>query len=205
MQGALPLGPFTLFVVDEAFADSQFYQTLKQTGKYDKVSTTIHRNWKGWCRMKKNILILLSLVPVIIGYLVNNLIMVPAIGMAGFFLLPPLTTVFWFYLGKQYARKWKPVPAVLIAHAVGICSLLIYLWQFLFETDQTRNIVLAGFSQMFSASTPLYLFGGIAMLVESQPNYAGRATMVALQVIALIYMVIVFSIGLYLEKKQIKE
>lgn len=135
--------------------------------------------------MKKSVLILLTLVPVIVGYLVNVLITVPVIGIASFYLLPLLTTAFWFYLGKQFARKWKPVPAVLIAHTVGICSLLVYLWQFLLETDETRSLTLAGFSQMFSASTPLYLFGGIARLVERQPNYAGRATMVAMQVIAL--------------------
>ena len=55
---------------------------------------------------------------------------------------------------------------------------------------------------MFSASTPLYLFGGIARLVERQPNYAGRATMVAMQVIALVYMTIVSCIGIYWEKKR---
>ncbi len=134
--------------------------------------------------------------------IVNVLIMVPVIGMAGFYLLPLLTTAFWFYLGKQFARKWKPVPAVLIAHTVGICSLLVYLWQFLLETDETRSWTLAGFSQMFSASTPLYLFGRIARLVEHRPNYAGRATMVAMQVIALVYMTIVFCIGIYWEKKR---
>ena len=152
--------------------------------------------------MKKSVLILLTLTPVIVGYLVNILIMVPVIGTAGFFLLPLLTTVFWFYLGKQYARRWKPVPAVLIAHTVGICSLLVYLWQFLLETDETRSLTFAAFSQMFSASTPLYLFGRIAILFESQPNYAGRATMVAMQVIALVYMTIVFCIGIYWEKKR---
>ena len=134
--------------------------------------------------------------------IVNVLIMVPVIGMAGFYLLPLLTTAFWFYLGKQFARKWKPVPAVLIAHTVGICSLLVYLWQFLLETDETRSWTLAGFSQMFSASTPLYLFGRIARLVEHRPNYAGRATMVAMQVIALVYMTVVFCIGIYWEKKR---
>lgn len=131
--------------------------------------------------------------------------MVPVIGMAGFYLLPLVTTVFWFFLGKQYARKWKVAPAVLIAHTVGVCSLLIYLWQFLLETDVTRSMTLAVFSQMFSASTPLCLFGGIARLVETQPNYAGRATMVAMQVISLVYMVIVFSVGMYMEKKRTKE
>ena len=152
--------------------------------------------------MKKSVLILLTLVPVIVGYLVNVLIVVPIIGTAGFYLLPLCTTAFWVYLGKQYARKWKTLPAVLIAHIVGVCSLLVYLWQFLLETDETRNMTLAAFSQMFSTATPLYLFGGIARLVESQPNYAGRATMVAMQVIALIYMMIVFCIGIYMEKRK---
>ena len=152
--------------------------------------------------MKKIVLFLLTLVPVVVGYIVNVLIMVPVIGMAGFYLLPLFTTAFWIYLGKQYARRWKTVPALLIAHAVGFCSLLVYLWQFLLETDETRNLTLAAFSQMFSASTPLYLFGGIARLVESQPNYIGRASMVAMQVIALIYMIIVFCIGIYLEKRK---
>lgn len=154
--------------------------------------------------MKKSVLLLLSLVPVVVGWLVNILILVPVIGMAGFYLLPLLTTVFWFYLGKQYAKRWKVVPAVLMAHTVGICSLLIYLWQFLLETDVTRSLTLAAFSQMFSASTPLYLIGRIAVLFESQPNYAGRTSMVAMQVIGLVYMIIVFSIGIYTEKKKIK-
>ena len=152
--------------------------------------------------MKKSILFLLTLVPVVVGYLVNVWIMVPVIGTASFYLLPLFTTAFWVYLGRQYARRWRTVPALLIAHAVGFCSLLVYLWQFLLETDETRNLTLAVFSQMFSASTPLYLFGGIARLVESQPNYAGRASMVAMQVIALIYMMIVFCIGIYLEKRK---
>ena len=152
--------------------------------------------------MKKSVLILLTLVPLIVGYLVNVLIMVPKIGMVIFYLLPLCTTAFWGCLGKQYARKWKTLPAVLIAHIVGVCSLLVYLWQFLLETDETRNIRLAALSQMFSAATPLYLFGGIAQLVESQPDYAGIATSVAMQVIALIYMMIVFCIGIYLEKRK---
>ena len=152
--------------------------------------------------MKKSVLLLLTLVPVIVGYLVNVLLMVPVIGMAGFYLLPLCTTAFWLYLGNQYAREWKTLPSVLIAHIVGFCSLLVYLWQFLLETDATRNTRLAGFSQMFSASTPLYLLAGIARLVERQPNYTGMATMVAMQVIALVYMMIVFCIGIYWEKRK---
>lgn len=152
--------------------------------------------------MKKSVLFLLTLVPPVVGYFVNVLITVPVIGMAGFYLLPLFTTAFWIYLGRQYARRWSTVPALLIAHAVGFCSLLVYLWQFLLETEETRNMTFAVFSQMFSASTPLYLFGRIARLAESQPNYAGSASMAAMQVIALVYMVIVFCIGIYLEKRK---
>ena len=152
--------------------------------------------------MKKCVLILLTVVPVIVGYLVNVLIMVPLIGMAAFYLLPVCTTVFWIYLGRQYARVWNPVAGVLLAHAVGAVSLLIYLWQFLLNTAETRNTALAGFSQMFSAATPLDLLARLARLVESEPNYAGMKTMVAMQVLALVYMVIVFCIGIYLEKRK---
>ncbi len=153
--------------------------------------------------MKKSVLVLLSFVPVIVGYLVNVLLTVPGIGMAGFYLLPLAATGFWFYLGKQYARcTWKTVPAILIAHAAGICLLLLYLWQFLIETDQTRSLVLAGLSQMFAASTPMYLFSWLAVLFESQPNYAGRTTFVALQVIALAYMMIIFSAAFFRERKK---
>ncbi len=148
------------------------------------------------------VLILCSFIPIIVGYLVNILIMVPLIGMTGFYTFPILATICWFHLGKEYAKKWKTLPAILIAHALGIISLIIYLWQFLLETDVTRNMFLSGFSQMFSASTPLYLLGFIARFFESEPNYAGRASMVALQVIALVYMIIVFSIGIYFEKKK---
>ena len=156
---------------------------------------------KGWYHMKKRNMILLSFVPVIVGYLVNLMIMIPVIGMACYYLLPLLTTVFWLRLGRQYVRSWKPGPAILIAHAVGICSLLVYLWQFLLETDETRNFILAGFSQMFSAATPMFLFGRLALLFETQPNYIGRASMVAMQVIALVYMMVVFLIGMFFKKR----
>lgn len=113
-------------------------------------------------------------------FLINLLILVPVIGSLCYYLLPLLTTAFWFCLGKQYVRRWKPVPAVLIAHAVGICSLLIYFWQFFLETDETRNMVLAVFSQAFSSSSPLFLFNWIALNFESQPNYIGEATFTAI-------------------------
>ena len=60
-----------------------------------------------WCHMKKSVLFLLTLVPVAVGALANVLLTVPVIGAAGFYLLPLVTTAFWIYLGRQYARRWK--------------------------------------------------------------------------------------------------
>ena len=152
--------------------------------------------------MKKSTLVLLTFVPIVVGYLVNITLLLPVIGMLGFYVLPLLTTVFWFYLGRQYARSdWKTIPAILIGNATGIISLLVYLWQFLLVTEEARNLPLAGASQMFSASVPTWLLARIAILFESQPNYIGRASMVALQVISVIYMLAVFCAGMLWEKK----
>ena len=155
--------------------------------------------------MKKSILVLLTLVPVVAGYLINNVLLLPVIGMIAFYVVPILVLIFWFYLGSQYANTtWKIIPSALIGNAIGIISVLLYVWQFIFETDETRNIVVAGFSQMFSAATPLYLIGRLAILFESQPNYAGRGTMTAMQVIALIVMILVFMFGYIWRKNKNK-
>ena len=156
--------------------------------------------------MKKSVLLLLTLTPVLVGYLINWLILVPVIGMPIFYIAPLLMLVFWFYLGGKYADStWKAIPSILIAHAVGIVSVLLYIWQFIFETDETRNMAIAVFSQMFSAATPIYLFWGIARLFESQPNYAGRATMMAMQVIAVVVMILVFTFGYIWQKRKAKK
>ena len=153
--------------------------------------------------MKKSLLLLLTLVPIAAGWLINALFFVPPIGMAAFYILPLLVLAFWFHLGRQYAdTAWKALPSILIGNAVGIVSLALYVWQFIFETDETRNLSVAAFSQMFTAGTPMYLWGGIARLFETQPNYAGRTAMTALQVISLLVMMLVFAVGYCWQKKK---
>lgn len=153
--------------------------------------------------MKKSVLVLLTFVPFIVGHIINISIRIPVIGMIIFYVLPLLTTVFWFYLGRQYARStWKIIPALFIGNATVVVSLLIYLWQYLFKTDETRNVVLMSVAQMFSDATPTYLLGRIAILFETQPNYIASSTfMVALNVISFVYMVVVFLFGFIWEKK----
>ena len=156
--------------------------------------------------MKKQTLILLTFVPIIIGYVINLTILLPGIGTVFFYVLPILTTVFWFYLGRLFAHTtWKAIPAILIGNATGIVSILVYLWQFLLETNETRNLTLAGFSQMFPASAPYYLLIKIAILFEKEPHTIGMASTTALQVLSVVYMIAVFGIAVLWEKIQIKK
>ena len=50
--------------------------------------------------MKKQTLVLLTFIPIIVGYVINLTILLPGIGTAFFYVLPLLATVFWFYLGR---------------------------------------------------------------------------------------------------------
>ena len=151
--------------------------------------------------MKKVLLVLAAFVPVLVGVVVNYTLAIPLIGPLLFTLLPLLTTAFWAFLGWQYARSgWKALPAVLTANSLGILSLAVYLWQFFGHTDEARNLALAGAPQMFSASTPTWFLGRFAILFESLPNYVGRAAMMGLQVLALVYMILVFVCGFATEK-----
>ena len=55
--------------------------------------------------MKKGVLILLTFVPIIIGWAMNLMILIPIFGMILFYALPVVTTIFWIYLGKQFAHR----------------------------------------------------------------------------------------------------
>ena len=148
--------------------------------------------------MKKIVLLLLTFVPFIIGR-VNNISLVllpPGIGGFVWLMLPLLTTIFWFFLGREYGRSaWKTIPALLIGNATGIISLVIYVWQYLLTNDEMVNISLLTTAHMFSNAAPLYLFARIGMLFETQPNYVGTATVAAMNIIAFIYWIVIFSCG----------
>ena len=153
--------------------------------------------------MKKGTLVLLTLIPVLVGYIVNWTLLLPVVGSLLFFLLPLATTVFWFYLGGRYAcAGWNAPCSLLTGNAVGILSLAVYVWQCVLLPDEKVNLFLAVVSQMFSAAVPTWLFGRVAMLFETQPDYIGETTALALQVIAVLYMVAVFGCGYAWEKRK---
>ncbi len=146
--------------------------------------------------MKKVILVLLTFVPIPAGYLVNLFLPVPMVGALAYYVIPLIVLAFWFWLGGCYAKTgWGAVRSVLTGSVSGILSLALYLWQFWIQSDETRNLALAGLSQMYASAAPAYLTARLAILFEARPDYAGKAAMTALQVISLILMMAVFTAG----------
>ena len=133
--------------------------------------------------MKKIILIILTLVPILIGWLINVFIHVPKVGMALLYVLPFVVLVFWFWLGRQYAKTdWRPLSAIIIGSASGLISLVLYIWQFHILTEEGRNMFIAGLSQMYFAAVPEWIF-------------ARSGLYLVIHIIALVLMIAVFTFG----------
>jgi hypothetical protein len=145
--------------------------------------------------MQRNVLILLTFVPVLTGYLLNRLILVPGLGTLLFYLMPCVTLLFWFFLGTRYAKSdWNFIQSTVIGNGVGILSLGLYFWQFLLCGDDSRNIFLAGFSQDFTSNTNLFT-ARLAMLFEAEKNTISQTSTTAMQVLGLLFMIIIFMLG----------
>lgn len=158
--------------------------------------------------MKKWLLVAFTFVPILVGYLINRLLLFPVIGGLFFYLLPLGTTVFWFFVGRWYGRSsWKTVPAILIGNATGLVSLAISLWRYWLETPGNGTGILWTLMnkfQLYTDAAPVYLLGKIALLFEPQPNTIGRASMTALQVLSVVYMIAVFLLGFIWERRKNK-
>lgn len=155
---------------------------------------------KGCELIKMKIAMLMIFVPTIIGYIYNMLLRIPILGMLLFYISPLLMIVFWFKVGGKFGELDKNIFfSVLVGNSLGIVSLLIYFWQFLLLSEERRNLLLAGFSQMFSTGVVM-LTAPIAILFEPDKNNIGRTTGTAMQVLGLVLMILVFTMG-YLWKK----
>lgn len=153
--------------------------------------------------MKYKWVLLLALAPSVIGYINSATIMlwltIPVIGVCLYWLFPIAVLVFWFWAGGKFADSGlRFVPALLLAHWVGILSLAVYFWQFWFVDDSARSIVLAVFSQMFNSLTPLT--AGLALYFEPEVNTISQYAMTAAQVLGLLFMAIDFTIGFILRR-----
>ncbi len=143
--------------------------------------------------MKKLYLFFLILVPVTVGYIYN--VTFVFLGNILFYLLPIIMLIFWFWVGGNFKKaKVNILQAVLVGNSLGIISLIIWIWQFLFKSDAERNLLFAGFSQMFSSS--------ISPLTAQVSTLFGTNMYVAIQIIGLIIMIVDFTLGYYLSKKR---
>lgn len=92
------------------------------------------RTWK---------LLLLALVPGAVGYGVNLLILLPVMGAAVFYLQGLTIAMFCVWLGMQCSKASLRFPSsLLMTHWPSVVSFSLYIWQFHFCGDETRNLFL---------------------------------------------------------------
>lgn len=155
--------------------------------------------------MKKLILVLLSLVPVIYGYIFNFSARIPILYSLFYYVLSSLLLVFWFMLGKQYSKtNWNWFVSLFISHFVGFISIILYFWQFYFVSGEARNIFIAGLSQMYTSCTYL-ISGRIAAIFQPENSSDTSLVMSLMQIIGLVLMITIFLIGYFYGKKRTKK
>jgi hypothetical protein len=152
--------------------------------------------------MKKAKLLLMVLSPILIGLLFNNfLLFIPLF----IYIAPFLMIVYWFWVGTKFTENVKnPTKAIVLANSIGIISLALYYWQFVIVADKERNLILAGFSQMFTAPFS-YITARIGFIFEQTPNEITQGTTLVMQVTGLILMIIVFFSGYFYKKNHLKQ
>jgi hypothetical protein len=110
----------------------------------------------------------------------------------------------WFWVGGKFAKmKIKAFPSILIGNSIGIVSLIVYLWQFFIVSEVHRNLTLAGLSQAFSASTGMHIIR-LAILIQPEKYAIDRTTVTIIQILGLILMIIIFTIGYYFNKRKVR-
>ena len=153
--------------------------------------------------MKTWKLCLLSLVPGVLGWLCNLLLSWTLFASLPAFLsnllfyisyyLPTLAAIaFCLWLGRRCGREKYSFPQYLLCTQwPSAASLILYVWQFHFVSDQARSTLLAVLGQMPSA--PLMLFATrLTLLLDTDNTWAQAesllATIFSLVLLALLYV-----------------
>lgn len=154
--------------------------------------------------MKKNVLISLTFIPLVTGYMLNQSLMLPRLGLLFYYLIPFVTLPFWFYLGRKYSEtNWNIMQSTAMGNGIGFLSLLIFFWQFWWQDDNSMNLFLASMSQLFVASTNI-LTARVAPLFEIEKNTFTSISFTAMQILGLLLMVIIFISGYVFGKAKSK-
>lgn len=152
--------------------------------------------------MKKSKVTLLVLSPIIIGILFNFLIIIPGLSSILMYGGPIFFILYWGIVGGMFNEYMESsLKATLLANLGGIISLIIYIWQFVFISDDKRSILLALLSQGFSAPLSI-LTVRFGLLLENSPNEITSVTMLTAQFCGLLIMMIIFLIGFSVKKKR---
>lgn len=138
---------------------------------------------------------LFALSSILIGYIYNLTLLTPVVGTLLFWLMPFVLLIYWFWVGGKFAEGINnPIIAIIFGNSFGVISILLYIWQFNFLSDAKRSMLLAGFSQVFSA--PLsWITVRLGVLFEAKSGMISQTSLNAMQVIGLLIMVVVFTIG----------
>ncbi len=154
---------------------------------------------------QKIALVLLTLVPIVIGYIINFILRESAF--VGYYVLPCMVLIFWFFLGKQFSRtNWRLALSLLISSVSGVLSVCLYWWQFVVQGEAVRNMIIAKFSQMYMASVPTFLVSILFRpFLNSFNNLTTTESIIVLQLIAIIMMMVVFGAGFMWGKRQLNK
>lgn len=148
---------------------------------------------------------LLALVPGILGYLCNlSLSMLLAVPLPTFlssllfygaYYLPTVgTIVFCLWLGHRCAReKVSFLKYLLATQWPSVVSLILYVWQFHFVSDEGRSTLLAVLGQM--PATPLYSIASRIVLLFDTDHVIARPEMLAATVFSLVLLAALYIAG----------
>ena len=159
---------------------------------------------------KKIYLLIIIFAPLIIGYLHNwvtvRFITIPILFIINIYWYgsPILMAYFWFWAGGKFAQSnIKIFYSILFGNIAGIVSLFIYFWQFVYTPPIHRNAFLAATSMYFSSIVSIYL-ARLARLFEPNKNHIGMVTLNAMEIIGLMFMIIIFTLGYCYKKRKLR-
>lgn len=97
--------------------------------------------------------------------------------------------MYWFWVGKQFGQlKTNKIFNFLLGNIIWAISFGLYIWQFKFIDDVSRNMLLAGISQYYGSFTVTFATK-IVMLYEEVID--GTQVMIT----SYIFMFVIFIIG----------
>lgn len=147
---------------------------------------------------------LLVVSPILIGYIYNILIFMPNSMIITLWLMPIAQLCYWFVIGGIFAQIYEDsLRAIITGNIAGIISYVIYIWQFLLVEPTNRILGVSMLSQMFSIGL-VPITSRLGILFENNTNKFTQTTLNAMQPIGLGFMISIFAIGYFMNKRMIK-